>query len=76
MYKIEKDIPIRTYFKYPFHKMDVGDSFFLAIKDKKERVRKQQNIISYAYMYSLRNKIEFKVKTETDYKGIRVWRIV
>jgi hypothetical protein len=69
-YKIEKNVPIpkgyaRT--KYPFSKMEVGDSF--VVEDVNyNRVRQA------AYSYSFRNDIKLSVKRGLDGK-FHCWRV-
>jgi len=62
-FKIEKGIEIPDgWSKYPFSKMEVGDSFFVKTKSGKS-----------AYMYSKRHGMRFTVRKEGD--GFRIWRI-
>lgn len=75
-YDIEKGIPVTNYSAYPFHSMEVGDSFFINEANKSKRKQKQRKAVSSAYMYALRNKIEFKIKTATNNEGIRIWRVL
>ena len=62
-FKIEKGIEVPQYrAKYPFKKMEVGDSFF-----------SETDACSSAYMYGKRNGKRFLIRKEGD--GFRVWRI-
>ena len=70
-YKIEKAIevpPIKTgrYTKYPFHEMNIGDSFF-AIDIPAENLR------SAASYFGLRNKRKYMVRKVDG--GVRCWRM-
>lgn len=72
MYKIEKNIPVAKLqpsgSKYPFTKMEVGDSFFV-----KGDLKKRQAVAVAVYNYKLSNKgIGFCTRTNDE--GIRVWR--
>lgn len=78
--KIEKDIPIPvTEIKYPFDKMDIGDSFFIPENDKKVRFKIQCAVRSYFNIY--RKKTNFivestmKITSKSLEDGVRVWRI-
>lgn len=78
--KIEKGIEIPSkkgkYNKYPFGQMEVGDSFFVPIKEGGNMRSFQPQISSLAKSYSLRNKNnewEFTVRQEGV--GVRGWRI-
>lgn len=64
---VEKGYPIpeRRCTKYPYGKMDVGDSFYCT----EERTR----LYSSSSQYGLRNGMKFSVRKEGD--GYRVWRI-
>ena len=69
-FQIEKGvrIPPRGQFqpKYPFHTMDIGDSFRVGVEDK-ERVRKAAN------QHALRNGVRFTIRSNCE--GAQVWRI-
>ncbi len=74
--KIEKNIPIPvTEIKYPFDKMDVGDSFFIAETDKKERLKIQCAVRSYFAMYRKKTKTTMKIISKSLENGVRIWRI-
>lgn len=65
MYEIEKNIPIVG--KYPFDKMEVGDSFYVE-GDKNSKA----NLRMAAFTY--RKKVNVEFATKSDDKGIRIWR--
>lgn len=72
MYKIEKNIPIgkvegRT--KYPFARMEVGDSFFA--KGDKKKV----NSVTVAAATFKKNNAGYNFTCRTNNEGVRVWRI-
>ena len=80
-YVIEHDIPVpkKSAFKpekYPFSKMNIGDSFMFDLVNKKTH----QQVISCAIRYrkmTLRTtgeKIEFKIRTLPDRVTARIWR--
>ncbi|MBW2569705.1 MAG: hypothetical protein JRE47_10145 [Deltaproteobacteria bacterium] len=80
MYKIEKNIPIyeikkktsiikQKNTKYPFNKMDIGDSFFVPI-DSIGR----SNITNAASYYNAQ-KNRGRYQTRAVYGGVRCWRI-
>ena len=73
-YEIEKNVPIegkKRLSKYPFDKMEVGDSFLVPKED-------YNNIHSMraALFYTIK-KVDpnMKISTRTVEGGIRVWRI-
>ena len=76
-YKIDKDIPIPITkrrgrpTKYPFAKMDVGDSVFFP----GERIK--GNAYMAAINYASGRDVRFKSRTviEDGVEGIRVWRV-
>ena len=72
--KIEKGVPLPTNdAKYPFAKMEVGDSFAVTLDDKKTSSR----VSTYAHIGGKRLGMKFVVRTvvEKGRKMIRVWRI-
>lgn len=73
--KIEKNIPIPvTEIKYPFDKMDVGDSFFIPENDKKVRLKIQCAVRSYFNIYKKKTKATMKIISKSLENGVRVWR--
>lgn len=64
--KIEKGIPLRLYYKYPFGDMEVGDSFFA------ENI-KTSCLANAAHQYGTRHNMKFTCRKEGT--GSRVWRI-
>ncbi len=74
--KIEKNIPIPvTEIKYPFDKMDIGDSFFIPEDDKKVRLKIQCAVRSYFNIYRKKTKATMKIISKSLENGVRVWRI-
>lgn len=69
MYEIEKDVPVPRHLnvKYPFEKMEIGDSFT-------ESLKKRNRIASAAMTYGLRNDVKFTVRKIND-DTLRVWRV-
>ena len=74
MFKIEKNIPtpVEGFYdhKYPFHGMDVGDSFFIPCT-LEEKNRTKRNVMA-AGRVDRTNKF---FRTATVDGGIRVWRV-
>lgn len=74
MYKIDKDIPIMDSkagskgppTKYPFQKMDIGDSIF---------VEKPKFIYHHTWGKSNNVKFSSRKVTENGIIGIRIWRV-
>jgi len=71
-YKIEKNIPIKKLFggwdeKYPFSKMEIGDSFTVTGEEK-------FIVRSAAYAHANRHNKKFKTRAE-DENTTRVWRV-
>ena len=69
MHTIEKNIPFKAKSKYPFHDMEVGDSFFTTLA-KSARQR--------ATHYGIRHSMKFvsrKATSEEGEVGIRIWRV-
>jgi len=69
-YVIEKGVPIPTTAtaraKYPFPKMEVGDSFLIATE-------LQNRVAQAAFHYGKRNNVKLTLRKVAD--GVRVWRI-
>jgi len=65
--KIDKDIPMEAGSKYPWRKMEIGDSCYV----EKESMNSTRNS---AYWYGHRNP-PFKIATRKEGKGFRLWRI-
>jgi hypothetical protein len=80
MYEIEKNIPIigcrwKRERKYPFLEMEVGDSFFVPLKEK-EIKRKRNAIMSAAHHYRNRKFLSRIISSEKDaIIGLRFWRV-
>ena len=76
MYKIDKNIEMPTALLYPFKDMEVGDSFFIEAKDKKEAQSFRLKAMGAArqYVYKSQSK-DLKYVTRYVENGIRIWRI-
>ena len=80
MFKIDKNIEILTdqnhKIKYPFLKMEVGDSFFIPEKDEQKRINLARRAASAGIAFSKsKRKGEVKFSTRKLEDGIRIWRI-
>jgi len=76
MTTIEKNIPIPKRVRnrvYPFHLMEVGDSFFKEIESNKNIYAEKQKIYLAIWRNSQRN-TEKKFTTASVENGIRIWR--
>lgn len=75
MFEIEKNIPIPGYHcKYPFEKMEIGDSFF--VKEASDSYRRK--VRNAANMFGKKNGCKFKtrsMKNKDGIDGIRIWRV-
>lgn len=72
--KIEKNIPLppkRN--KYPFNKMEIGDSIFCAGKNTKLL---RASVFSASAQWAKRNNKGVKFTSAKEGSGIRIWRIV
>lgn len=73
MYAIEKHVPIPSgrpsRQRYPHPKLNVGESFFVPVKDN----RTEPRVRSAVCMYGLKHDRMFTVKKVDG--GVRVWRI-
>jgi hypothetical protein len=80
MYKIEKNIPItnncgKHRIKYPFGDMDIKDSFFVPLEErKKSTVLNSINNACRQYNRVNKKKIEITTSYNEESLGIRVWR--
>jgi len=70
--KIDKDVPVPAAnahaSKYPFHLMEIGDSFFVSDED-----RNPDHMRSTAAIHGKRNQTRYRVRKVEN--GARVWRI-
>jgi hypothetical protein len=71
--QIEKGKPIPSFpqRKYPFHAMEMGDSFFVPFGENAERTK--NNVRCCALAFGRRNGRKFSIRN--DGEGIRVWRV-
>jgi hypothetical protein len=79
MYKIDKKVPVPKHeygIKYPFKKMEVGDSFFVPKDDVTDRNSIRQ--ACYYMQRKMENAVKFRVVNEdndTGFIGYRVFRV-
>ena len=84
-FKIEKGIPIPIenyhdgHSKYPFKKMEIGDSFYIKCKNKKDVRAKQSAVGSRVRAIKKKGLLEGKftarcVISSNGKVGVRVWR--
>ena len=80
--EIEKgvDVPPRQHgaagrrkMSYPLAQMDIGDSFFIAERDPRNRAKRQSNILATARRSFICGGMHFTTRQEEE--GVRVWRI-
>jgi hypothetical protein len=73
---VQKNIPLEstreTKSKYPFHEMEVGDSFFIKC-DKETMTSKRSTVLSSSVYYGKSSGKKFKSRSYPD--GFRIWRI-
>lgn len=74
MYVIEKNIPVPpgNHSKYPFAKMEVGDSFLVKSEGKEPK-----NLISSIRQasYNCTKKSGMKFRARIEGENVRVWRV-
>jgi len=75
MFEIEKNIPLKSprhkenHYRYPFLKMEIGDSFFVTCKTEEKR-------LTFSRVYSAaKHYQDKKFATRSIEDGIRCWRI-
>jgi hypothetical protein len=76
LYKIEKNIPVqvkRESNKYPFSKMEVGDSFFVKSENGQTPSKTRAAIMQCIARFYLSN-TDVKFKTSVLDNGVRVWK--
>lgn len=79
--KIEKNVPLpskgtRGNPKFPFSDMSVGDSFYVPLRSGKKIQSLQAQMHSNSRSFILNNKkFDWKFKTSSDKKGVRIWRV-
>lgn len=69
-FKIEKDVPVVRASKYPFPKMDVGDSFL--VPNTTTYARDGKTAIAAASRFGLKHGWKFVCRTVDG--GVRIWR--
>lgn len=67
--KIDKNIPVPKSKKYPWDKMEVGDSIYIDSRAMGKSAATCFNI------YIKRNKLDWKYKSRTEGNGTRIWRV-
>lgn len=77
---VEKEVPIPFInTKYPFLEMEVGDSFFIALKDSKFKTIRilQANVMAQAHRWAKEGNegIRFITRKNHQNDGMRCWRI-
>jgi hypothetical protein len=81
-FQIDKNIPIssgykpKTGSKYPFAKLEVGDSFFVKADNKKHATIRRDSISALARKHGEETgkKFAFRVLEESGVWGFRAWR--
>lgn len=78
MFELEKGVPVpprgailRARGKYPFARMQVGDSFL--VKEKRERLSTKMS--SCAANWARANDVPWKFVARMTPDGVRVWRV-
>lgn len=78
VYKVEKGVPITRKTmdrcRFPFDKMDVGDSFLIPAKEQ-EPMKARISIYSATNSFNRNHKTKLKMSSRADKTGLRVWRI-
>jgi len=76
MIKIDKDIPLSkfgTRMKYPFRKMEKGDSFFIKTEDDAcDKGRITTRLHNCARSLNIPG---YKITTRREENGVRCWRV-
>lgn len=72
-FSVEKGKPLPAYprRRYPFDRMEVGDSFWVPVGDNSERTK--SNLNGSARAFGRRKGQKFSIRRDED--GFRVWRI-
>lgn len=65
-YQLTKKIPIPNRYKFPFPKMQVGDSFWVR--------KKAGTIYTQGMSWCIKNKKKWKFTTKKEKRGTRIWR--
>lgn len=81
-FKIEKNIPLPEtrwhYTKFPFDKMEIGDSFFVTKEDlnciSKDQVKQKVYMAYKKYNIESENEIVLSIRLDRIKNGIRVYR--
>jgi len=76
-FKIEKNIPIPPKGKhkrlFPFHEMEVGDSFFVPNEFIDKHYKNRKTLASSAFYHGKRHNV--KLTTCKQENGFRIWRV-
>ena len=77
MIKIEKKIkiPVPMCKEYPFHDMEIGDSFFIALSEKDTVNKLQIKLCARANYYVSRHNKTAKFTSRCVKNGVRIWKI-
>jgi len=82
MIKIEKGIPIPEYkreggahYKFPFGEMGIGDSFEIDVSNYKNKTSLNASLIAAWKRYCKEFKLDYKFRTFTTEKGVRIFRV-
>ena len=76
--KIEKGVPLPSkgrYVKFPWNKLEVGDSFFVAALNKNDSVKTQSRLHTSLRDFQRYGGEQIKIQTTQVDGGVRVWRI-
>lgn len=60
---------------YPYEKMEVGDSFYIEVKEGENMWNVQSRLLTSSKSFILKNNLQWKFTTRKMDKGFRIWRI-
>lgn len=77
-FQIEKNIPMPEVYegrssRYPFETMEVGDSFYVPVREGGDTLTRLRNRLNQART-NAHKKFNINTITKADMNGIRVWR--
>lgn len=77
--QIEKNVPIPKAGagrkpKYPFEKMEVGDSFFAKVNGHKSAFTLQNSLLGVGRKFLKENKKGWVLQSAVEGDGVRIWR--
>jgi len=70
--QVESGIPMPDRRKYPFAKMNIGDSFLIVCNGDRASVLHAVTTAARRYVNTSRGEQKFNCRTERD--GVRIWR--